>query len=179
MVTKVVSCNPTHRESHSSFYEGYHGDYDFSHLSVKCYSFQRTVSQGYLLGMWYFSLNTSIKARLSTKYLNLPISNKQKRENTKNDNWVMMNERPMRLSEEIRENLKKLELTRTKSEGDLWNPWKDSWNFLNKLDGWFDNLYEFECLSALEILNNCEVKKRQLSYKALYRGQEMSGIYPA
>ena len=34
-------------------------------------------------------------------------------------------------------------------------------------------------MSALEILNNCEVKKRQLSYKALYRGQEMSGIYPA
>ena len=41
-----------------------------------------------------------------------------------------------------------------------------------------DNLCEFECLSALEILNNCEVKKRQLSYKALYRGQEISEIYP-
>ena len=34
-------------------------------------------------------------------------------------------------------------------------------------------------MSALEILNNCEVKKKQLSYKALYRCQEMSGIYPA
>ena len=34
-------------------------------------------------------------------------------------------------------------------------------------------------MSALEILDDCEVKKRQLSYKALYRGQEMSGIYPA
>ena len=34
-------------------------------------------------------------------------------------------------------------------------------------------------MSALEILNNCEVKKRQLSYKALYMGQETSGIYPA
>ena len=34
-------------------------------------------------------------------------------------------------------------------------------------------------MSALEILNNCEVKKRQLSYKALYRRQERSGIYPA
>ena len=34
-------------------------------------------------------------------------------------------------------------------------------------------------MSVLKILNNCEVKKRQLSYKALYRGQEMSWIYPA
>ena len=34
-------------------------------------------------------------------------------------------------------------------------------------------------LECLEILNNCEVKKSQLSYKALYRGQEVSGIYPA
>ena len=40
-------------------------------------------------------------------------------------------------------------------------------------------MYEFECLSALEILNNFEVKKRQLSYQALYKGQKMSGIYPA
>ena len=31
----------------------------------------------------------------------------------------------------------------------------------------------------LEILNNYEVKKKQISYEALYRGQEMSGIYPA
>ena len=34
-------------------------------------------------------------------------------------------------------------------------------------------------MSALEILNDCEVKKKQISYEALYRGQEMSGIYPA
>ena len=34
-------------------------------------------------------------------------------------------------------------------------------------------------MSALEILNNFEVKKRQLSYKALYRCQERSGIYLA
>ena len=34
-------------------------------------------------------------------------------------------------------------------------------------------------MSALEILNCCEEKKRQISYKALYRGQKMSGIYPA
>ena len=76
MVTQVVFCNLTHGESHSSFYEGYHGDYDFSHLSVKCYSFRRTVSQGYLLGYVIISLNISIKAGLSTKYLNLLISNK-------------------------------------------------------------------------------------------------------
>ena len=50
---------------------------------------------------------------------------------------------------------------------------------MKKSNWWFDNLCEFECLSALEILNNCEVKKRQLSYKALYRGQEMSEIYLA
>ena len=50
MVTQVVSSNPTHEESHSSFYEGYHGDYDFFHLLVKCYPFQRIVSQGCLLG---------------------------------------------------------------------------------------------------------------------------------
>ena len=31
----------------------------------------------------------------------------------------------------------------------------------------------------LEILNDYEVKKKQISYEALYRGQEMSGIYPA
>ena len=31
----------------------------------------------------------------------------------------------------------------------------------------------------LEILNDCEVKKKQISYEALYRGQEMSEIYPA
>ena len=31
----------------------------------------------------------------------------------------------------------------------------------------------------LEILNDCEVKKKQISYEALYKGQEMSGIYPA
>ena len=73
-------------------------------------------------GMWYVSLNTSIKAGLSTKYLNLPISNKQKRENTKNDNWEMRIRRPRRLSEEIRKGSKKLELMRTKSESDLWNP---------------------------------------------------------
>ena len=34
-------------------------------------------------------------------------------------------------------------------------------------------------MSVLEILNDCEVKKKQISYEALYRGQEMSGIYPA
>ena len=34
-------------------------------------------------------------------------------------------------------------------------------------------------MSALEILNDYEVKKKQISYEALYRGQEMSGIYPA
>ena len=50
MVMQVVSRNPTHKESHSSFYESYHGDYDFPHLSVKSYPFQRTISQGYLLG---------------------------------------------------------------------------------------------------------------------------------
>ena len=62
-------------------------------------------------GMCYFSLNTSIKAGLSSKYLNLPISNKQKRENTKIDNWEIRNGRSRRLSEEIKWNLKKLELT--------------------------------------------------------------------
>ena len=119
MVTKVVSCNPTYRESHSSFYEGYHGDYDFSHLSVKCYTFWRIVSKGYLLGYMVFSLNTSIKAGLSTKYLNLPISNTHKRINTENDNWAMRNGRPRRLSEETKKNAKNLELTRTKSGCDL------------------------------------------------------------
>ena len=34
-------------------------------------------------------------------------------------------------------------------------------------------------MSALEILNYGEEKKRQLSYHALYKGLEMSGIYPA
>ena len=34
-------------------------------------------------------------------------------------------------------------------------------------------------MSALEILNYNEEKKRQLSYRALYKGLEMSGIYPA
>ena len=76
MVTQVVSRNPTHGESHPSFYETYHRDYDLSHLSVKCYTFWRIVSKGYLLGYMVFSLNTSIKAGLSTKYLNLPILNK-------------------------------------------------------------------------------------------------------
>ena len=33
-------------------------------------------------------------------------------------------------------------------------------------------------MSLLEILNDCEVKKKQISFEALYRGQEMSGIYP-
>ena len=33
-------------------------------------------------------------------------------------------------------------------------------------------------MSALDILNYCEEKKRQISYKALYRGHKMSGIYP-
>ena len=32
---------------------------------------------------------------------------------------------------------------------------------------------------TLEILNYGEEKKRQLSYHALYKGLEMSGIYPA
>ena len=34
-------------------------------------------------------------------------------------------------------------------------------------------------MSVLEILNYCEEKKRQISYKALYRGHKMSGICPA
>ena len=51
--------------------------------------------------------------------LSLPISNKQKRENTKNDNWEMRIGRPRRLSEEIKKGSKKLELTRTKLESDL------------------------------------------------------------
>ena len=34
-------------------------------------------------------------------------------------------------------------------------------------------------MSALEILNDCEIKKKKISYEALYRGQEMSVIYPA
>ena len=130
-------------------------------------------------GMWYLSLNISIKARLSTKYLNLPISNKQKRENSRSDNGVMRNERLRRVSEEIKKSSKKLELTWTKSGSDLWNTQKGSGKFSKKWDWRFDNLCEFRCLSALEILNNCEVKKKQLSYKALYRCQEMSGIYPA
>ena len=33
-------------------------------------------------------------------------------------------------------------------------------------------------MSLLEILNDCEVKKKQISFEALYKGQEMSGIYP-
>ena len=66
-------------------------------------------------GMWYFSLNTSIKVGLSTRYLSLPISNKQKRIDTENDNWAMRNGRLRRLSKEIKKNAKKLELTRTKS----------------------------------------------------------------
>ena len=33
-------------------------------------------------------------------------------------------------------------------------------------------------MSLLEILNDCKVKKKQISFEALYRGQEMSGIYP-
>ena len=70
-------------------------------------------------GMCYFSLNTSIKAGLSTKYLNLPISNKQKRINTENDSWAMRNGRLRRLSKETKKNAKNLELTRTKSGCDL------------------------------------------------------------
>ena len=53
----------------------------------------------------------SIKAGLSTKYLNLPISNKQKRVDTENDNWATRNRRPRRLFEEIKKNAKMLELT--------------------------------------------------------------------
>ena len=34
-------------------------------------------------------------------------------------------------------------------------------------------------MSLLEILNDCEVKKKQISFEALYRGQKMSGTYPA
>ena len=34
-------------------------------------------------------------------------------------------------------------------------------------------------MSVLGILNDCKVKKKQISYEALYRGQEMSRIYPA
>ena len=34
-------------------------------------------------------------------------------------------------------------------------------------------------MSLLEILNDCEVKKEQISFEALYRGQKMSGTYPA
>ena len=34
-------------------------------------------------------------------------------------------------------------------------------------------------MSLLEVLNDCEVKKKKISYEALYRGQEMSEIYPA
>ena len=91
----------------------------------------------------------------------------------------MRNERPRRLSEEIKKNVKQLKLTWTKSGSDLWNTQKGSGKFSKKWDWRFDNLCEFRCLSALEILNNCEVKKRQLSYKALYRCQERSGIYLA
>ena len=50
MIAKVISCNTTYGESHSTFYEGYHGDYDFSHLSISYYPFRGTVSQGYFLG---------------------------------------------------------------------------------------------------------------------------------
>ena len=32
------------------------------------------------------------------------------------------------------------------------------------------SIREFECLSALEILNDCEIKKKKISYEALYRG---------
>ena len=69
--------------------------------------------------MWYFSLNTSIKAGLSTKYLNLPILNKQERVNTENDNWATRNGRLKRLFKEIKKNAKKLELMQTKSRCDL------------------------------------------------------------
>ena len=110
--------------------------------------------------MWYVSLNTSIKDGISTKYLNLPISNKQKRENTNNDNWEMRIGRPRRLSKEIKKGSTKLELTWNELKGDLWNSQNDSRGFLKKWEWWFDNFCKFECLSLLEILNNCKVKKK-------------------
>ena len=34
-------------------------------------------------------------------------------------------------------------------------------------------------MSLLEILNDCEVEKKQISFEALYSEQKMSGTYPA
>ena len=75
MVEEVVSCYPTHVESHSPLYEGYHGNDDFPLFSVCHYLLQGIVSQGNSLRyvVWYLSLKASILAGESTKCLNLTI----------------------------------------------------------------------------------------------------------
>ena len=51
MVDEVIPCYPTHKESHSPFYESYHKDNDFPLFSVCYYFFWGIVSQGDPL--WY------------------------------------------------------------------------------------------------------------------------------
>ena len=50
MGTKVIPCNPTHGDSHASFYEGNYGDYDLSYFSVKFHPLCGAVSYQNLMG---------------------------------------------------------------------------------------------------------------------------------
>ena len=73
MGTKISPCNPTHGDGHSLFYEGNHRDYHPFYFPVNLHPLCCAVTYHHLLGMWYFSLNNSIRAGVSTKRSNLPI----------------------------------------------------------------------------------------------------------
>ena len=73
MGTKIIPCNPTHGDGHASFYEGNHRDYDLPYFSVKLHPSVVQCRTTTSWGMWYFSLNNSIKAEIFTRRSNLPI----------------------------------------------------------------------------------------------------------
>ena len=129
-------------------------------------------------GMWYFSLNISIKAGFFTKRSNLPISNKQKRKNTWGDNGVMKNGRPRRFSEEIKKN-SKLKLTWTKAGTDLRNSWEDLWKFFESM---MDDLMFGVSLNVWMLWRFWTVMKNRENnpLMSLYiRDWKRGGFYPA
>ena len=73
MGTKVVPCNPTHGDGHSPFMKAIIGittSPTFRSNSTPSVVQWRTTTSW---GMWYFSLNNSIRAGVFTKRSNLPI----------------------------------------------------------------------------------------------------------
>ena len=107
-----------------------------------------------------------------------PFQINRKEKNTWDDNGVMKNGVPRRLSEEIKKD-SKLKLTWTKAKIDLWNSWKDLWRFFESVT---DDLMFGVSLNVWMLWRFWTVMKNRENnpLMSLYiRDWKRGGFYPA